>query len=71
MATATETTRGFAGVRCVHCGDVDTLAVKLDDVSTLVCRECSEDVTIDELLAAVAKVQRLVKWLSTAPAIED
>lgn len=71
MATATDTQRGFAGVRCVHCGEGDTLAVKLDDVSTLVCSGCSEDVTVDELLAAVAKVQRLVKWLNTAPAIEE
>lgn len=64
-------TRGFAGIRCVHCGESDTMAIKLDDVHTLVCSGCSEEVTVDDLLAAVNKIHRLVKWLNTAPAIEE
>jgi uncharacterized protein (DUF983 family) len=67
MATAAKpkTTRVFNGLRCPHCGDVDTLVVKLETL-VIECGSCGEEVTHAEVDAMITKWIKLFNWLASA-----
>lgn len=66
MATATtKKVKTFEGLNCPHCGTIDTLGVKLEDM-TIECRDCGEEVTKAEVDAMIAKWNRLFAWLAMA-----
>lgn len=70
MATVTKATKGFKA-QCPLCGEPDTMRVNLEDVSKLSCGSCDNDVTADDIREVMAGWQRLLKWLDTAPAVEE
>lgn len=65
MATQTKSSMVFTGLRCIHCGEVDTLVVKLDELS-IECQSCSETIEKCEVEAMVATWQRLLGWIASA-----
>lgn len=69
MATATKKTTGFR-IPCPHCtAGIDdgqtTLKIDLSTVK-VVCSECEETVTRDDLRNLIADAQRLLRWLEMA-----
>jgi hypothetical protein len=64
MATA-KPSQPFEGLRCPHCGDIDTISVKLDTLA-MECGECSEPVTRAEVDAMIARWTALFGWLDSA-----
>ena len=70
MATTGKATKVFEGLRCPHCGEVDCLSVRLDDL-VLSCSECSEDVTQAEVDAMVDQWRRLLGWIDAAATFAD
>lgn len=65
MATATKSTNVFAGLRCPHCGESESLNVKVEDL-TLVCTSCEDEITHAEVKEVVDKWIRLFNWLDMA-----
>lgn len=61
-----EHTRGFAN-RCPLCGEEDALQVALDEVTTLICTECNEEIDLERVRAIVLNWQAILAWLETAP----
>lgn len=67
MAGATKTTKVFAGLRCPHCGEVDSLDIKVETLE-IECRECSDEVTKGEIEALIARWAGLFAWIESAQA---
>jgi Zn ribbon nucleic-acid-binding protein len=68
MATATATkksNRVFEGLRCPHCGEVDCLDVRVENL-VVECRECSEEITKAEVDEMIAQWTKLFAWLAMA-----
>lgn len=65
MATETKASKVFAGLRCPHCGEVESLDVRVE-ILRLECRDCGEEVTRAEVDALFATWQRLFRWLDRA-----
>jgi uncharacterized protein (DUF983 family) len=67
MASAAKpkTTKTFANLRCPHCGDVDTMSVKLETLA-IECGSCGEEVTHAEIDAMITKWIKLFNWLDSA-----
>lgn len=65
MATASKCTKVFASMRCIHCGEIDSLSVKLETLA-VECGECSEEVTRGEVEAMIAQWAGLFGWLDAA-----
>jgi hypothetical protein len=70
MATATKATKVFEGLRCPHCGEIDSLSVKLETLA-VECNECSETVTKAEVEAILATWRRLFNWIDSAATLAD
>lgn len=64
-----EPTRGFAH-RCPLCGEKDVLHVALDDVATLVCSVCGEELDVCHVREILRNWQVILAWLETAPVRE-
>ena len=58
---------GFPGLACIKCGEVDTVAMDLDDCSTFRCRECENEFTLEDVRASVTAWQRVLAWLDSVP----
>lgn len=70
MNTVT-TTRGFAQLPCILCGNSDgKVAVSLDDVSQFHCNECGEDFDADAVRQQLATWQAVLDWCAAAPTVE-
>jgi transcription elongation factor Elf1 len=63
---ATKTARGFA-VRCLHCGEEETVRLDVHDLDTFHCSSCDTEFTTDTVRAEMARWARLLAWLDTAP----
>lgn len=61
-----ELARGFPNT-CPLCGAKDTLQVALDEVTTLICWVCGEEMDVDQVRAIVLDLQVILAWLETAP----
>lgn len=70
MATASKIRKGFKA-RCPICGEDDSLKIHVEDVNTLTCGSCDNEVTTDDIREVMAGWQRLLKWIDSAPPIED
>jgi uncharacterized protein (DUF983 family) len=51
---------------CPRCGEQSTY-VHLDDVRTIRCGGCNEEITLDELRRLVDAWSAVLAWLDTAP----
>lgn len=60
-----KTKRPFEGLRCPHCGDEDTLSIKVDTLA-LECLGCSEEVGKSEVEEMIVVWSRLWAWLESA-----
>lgn len=65
MATAKKSSNVFTGLRCIHCGEIDSLSVKVDTLE-VECRDCGETIEKAEVDAMVAIWARLFGWVETA-----
>jgi predicted nucleic acid-binding Zn ribbon protein len=70
MATMTETTKGYAH-RCILCGAENSVRVKLADVASMECGDCSEELTADDIRQAINAWTRILAFLETSPELED
>jgi uncharacterized protein (DUF983 family) len=69
MASATKATRGF-NCLCPRCGD-EGVRVALWDVDNLFCVECDAEFTLDDVRALVTAWGPVIRWLDTAPVMEE
>jgi uncharacterized protein (DUF983 family) len=67
MATAT-TQRGFS-VKCIACGEGETVRLDVHDVHTFHCSSCDGEFSADEVRTELARWGKLLAWLDSAPAI--
>lgn len=63
--TDTRVRKGFY-CPCPRCGEESTY-VHLDDVCSVRCGECNEEITLDELRRLVDSWSAVLAWLDTAP----
>lgn len=68
MATARKFSNVFTGLRCVHCGELDSLCVKVDTLA-VECKECGEEVTEAEVEATIATWRKLFGWVEAGKAL--
>jgi uncharacterized protein (DUF983 family) len=69
--TPTETTtkaarRGFKGLRCLHCGEADTVLVGLAELG-FTCSACGEDFRASDVRAMLAAWADVLEWIDRAP----
>jgi Zn ribbon nucleic-acid-binding protein len=64
---ATAKPRGFAGIKCIHCNEEDAVTVRVADVATFHCVECSEDFGADDVADMLARWQAVLAWVQLAP----
>ena len=62
----TATLAGIPGVRCCRCGEEDTLRVCVAD-GDVVCDNCDETVTADDMRAQAGLLTALADWVDTLP----
>jgi transcription initiation factor IIE alpha subunit len=65
-AAAREARRGFPGLCCLKCGEVDVVTVRLEDVSFL-CESCGEPFAAQDVREMIAGWERVLEWISLAP----
>lgn len=71
MATATrKQARGFAH-RCPLCGAEDSVLCRLEDVSSIHCDQCNEEITAEVISELLGAWKRVLAWLDTAPARDE
>jgi hypothetical protein len=58
--------RGFPGLRCLLCGEEDTLRLDLENLS-LSCGANDCEIEPAEVRSLIALWQKLLAWLETAP----
>lgn len=59
-----------AELRCLHCGEVDTLKISVP-TGALECESCGEETTHEEIEAAVAGWRKLARMLAAYAAAAD
>lgn len=64
MATATKSNKVFAGLRCPHCGEIDSMCVELETLA--VQCNCGEEVIKAEVEAMIAQWVKLFAWIDSA-----
>jgi hypothetical protein len=69
MATATTTTRGFS-VLCLRCAEEETVRVDVHALHTFTCTSCDAEFSADDVRAEMARWEKLLAWLDTAPAFK-
>jgi transcription elongation factor Elf1 len=62
--TMAKASKVFEGLRCPHCGEVDSLDIKVETL-IIECRECSEEVTQSAIDKVIAKWSVLFAWIDT------
>jgi hypothetical protein len=67
--TATKA-KGFGPLPCPKCGQDSQIKVYLEDLNTFSCPECEDEFTADDVRQFVAKWQRVLSFLDSAPAAE-
>lgn len=65
---ATKTQRGFA-VRCLFCGQEESIQIDAHDLDSLHCSSCDEGFTPNDVRAEIGKWTKLLAWLETAPEV--
>jgi hypothetical protein len=56
---------------CPLCGEQQaSISLYLDDMDTCCCRECSEEFSLDAVRDMIAKWQRVLAWVDSAPTAE-
>ena len=63
--------RGFSGLPCPNCGELDGIHVVLSDVSAMRCVECENELTTDDVRNFIAKWSPVLSWLETCPVITE
>jgi transcription elongation factor Elf1 len=63
------TTKGFA-VRCLHCGQEESIRIDAHDLHNFTCSSCDAEFTADDVRAEMARWGKLLAWLDSAPAID-
>ncbi len=66
MATATDTQRGFS-VRCLHCGQEESIRIDAHDLHNFTCSSCDAEFTADDVREELARWGKLLAWLDTSP----
>jgi hypothetical protein len=67
MATTTWVRRGFR-VPCIRCGS-EEVCIDLDDVTRLMCGDCDEVFTPDDVRDLIARWGPALAWLESAPEV--
>ncbi len=62
---ATKTAKGFA-VRCLHCGEEETVRLHVHDLNTFTCSSCDAEFTADDVRDEMGRWAKLLAWLDTA-----
>jgi transcription elongation factor Elf1 len=68
MATKTATAKGFA-VRCLHCGEEETVRLDVHDLHTFHCSSCDAELSTDDVRAEMSRWAQLLTWIETAPEV--
>lgn len=59
--------RGFPGVRCILCGQVDSVTVHLHDVDVFHCSECGDEFTGENVKELMDSWQAVLDWTTKTP----
>lgn len=65
MSTASKTSKTFSGLRCLQCGEAETLSIEVETLK-LQCGGCSEEIERADVEAMIATWHRLFRWLDSA-----
>ena len=73
--TATETTpttapvarKGWGLLPCVKCGAETNMALYLDDLTTVRCGDCEEEIALADIRDLIARWSRVLAWVDAAP----
>lgn len=63
--------QGFGCLPCPKCGADAQIKWDLDDLSTFSCRECEDEFTREEVETFIARWQRVLSWIDSAPSQES
>ena len=58
---------GFDGVRCLLCGETDTVSVTLSDTTVFHCSSCDNDYSVQEVKKQIQDWAAVVNWVLSAP----
>jgi hypothetical protein len=67
--TKADDRRGFPGLRCLKCGEEDTVRVNVADMG-LTCSSCDEGFSVAEVRDMMASWTRVLAWIDQAPAVK-
>jgi hypothetical protein len=62
--------RGFGELPCPCCGAEGCITLDLSDLDTLFCPNCEAAFDLAAVKSFIAKWQRLLTWVESAPAAE-
>lgn len=63
-----DTRRGWPGLCCPLCGEIDVVDVRLEDCSFR-CVECDESFTAQDVRDRIEAWTAVLRWVSLAPAV--
>ncbi len=65
--------RGFKGLPCIKCGEVDCLAIDLHDLTgddAIRCCQCDTAYSLADVNDLVNRWDAVLQWVSNAPVME-
>lgn len=63
--------RGFPGLPCPKCGEVDGVSLNLAELDTCHCTSCDEEFSLALIRDLVAAWAPVLAWVAMAPAVEE